>query len=220
LLGGLPHSETHGSTPARGSPWLFAACCVLHRLSVPRHPPDALLTLDLSSAPRAGTTPPAATLPMLFPCATGHRPRPGAPRRVRTPVPAADDIRPSLAPGPPLRAFLQRGRSSDRPRSRTLFTMSQDPVASCGRDIPARPEAWAGNPFSSAGYRRSRPRVPRPPGPGGGDRDRTDDLMLAKHALSQLSYAPVGPGLDRADWWAREDLNLRPHAYQARALTN
>jgi hypothetical protein len=26
--------------------------------------------------------------------------------------------------------------------------------------------------------------------PGGGRRDRTDDLMLAKHALSQLSYAP------------------------------
>jgi len=22
------------------------------------------------------------------------------------------------------------------------------------------------------------------------------------------------------NWWAREDLNLRPHAYQARALTN
>ena len=26
---------------------------------------------------------------------------------------------------------------------------------------------------------------------GGADRDRTDDLMLAKHALSQLSYGPV-----------------------------
>ncbi len=25
----------------------------------------------------------------------------------------------------------------------------------------------------------------------GGGRDRTDDLMLAKHALSQLSYAPI-----------------------------
>ena len=25
---------------------------------------------------------------------------------------------------------------------------------------------------------------------GGGERDRTDDLMLAKHALSQLSYTP------------------------------
>ena len=54
------------------------------------------------------------------------------------------------------------------------------------------------------------------PPPGGGGRDRTDDLMLAKHALSQLSYAPTGK--DR--WWAREDLNFRPHAYQARALTN
>ena len=26
---------------------------------------------------------------------------------------------------------------------------------------------------------------------GGGERDRTDDLMLAKHALSQLSYTPL-----------------------------
>jgi hypothetical protein len=57
--GGLPHSEIHGSKPARGSPWLIATCCVLHRLSVPRHPPDALQTLDLNStnAPRAGESP-------------------------------------------------------------------------------------------------------------------------------------------------------------------
>ncbi len=27
---------------------------------------------------------------------------------------------------------------------------------------------------------------------GGARRDRTDDLMLAKHALSQLSYGPMG----------------------------
>ena len=40
--GGLPHSEIPGSTIARISPGLFAACHVLHRLSVPRHPPDAL----------------------------------------------------------------------------------------------------------------------------------------------------------------------------------
>ena len=53
---------------------------------------------------------------------------------------------------------------------------------------------------------------------GGGERDRTDDLMLAKHALSQLSYAPSEASSE--SWWAREDLNLRPHAYQARALTN
>jgi hypothetical protein len=43
LRGGLPHSETPGSPIARISPGLFAACYVLHRLSVPRHPPDALL---------------------------------------------------------------------------------------------------------------------------------------------------------------------------------
>ena len=27
---------------------------------------------------------------------------------------------------------------------------------------------------------------------GGGRRDRTDDLLLAKQPLSQLSYAPIG----------------------------
>ncbi len=45
LPGGLPHSDIHGSKPARGSPWLFAACHVLHRLLMPRHPPNALITL-------------------------------------------------------------------------------------------------------------------------------------------------------------------------------
>src|SRR5262245_36633642 len=90
---------------------------------------------------------------------------------------------------------------------------------------------------------------------GGARRDRTDDLLLAKQALSQLSYGPVqmagtrgqawmrrpevenasklvgpirGPDLvlaisevsDPLSWWAWKDLNFRPHAYQARALTN
>ena len=57
---------------------------------------------------------------------------------------------------------------------------------------------------------------------GGARRNRTDDLLLAKQALSQLSY---GPGQDAKvkrlkEWWAWEDSNFRPHAYQARALTN
>ena len=47
--GGLPHSDIHGSKGVRTSPWLFAAYYVLHRLSVPRHPPDALLRLIFSS---------------------------------------------------------------------------------------------------------------------------------------------------------------------------
>ena len=88
----------------------------------------------------------------------------------------------------------------------------------------------------------------------GGDRDRTDDPLLAKQVLSQLSYAPKSRRTSAlSEWltpyantalqrlrvasrlspfgglfplprvkekWAREDLNLRPHAYQACALTN
>ncbi len=46
LRGGFPHSEILGSKPARSSPGLIATCYVLHRLSVPRHSPDALLTLE------------------------------------------------------------------------------------------------------------------------------------------------------------------------------
>ena len=46
LTVGFPHSDIHGSKPALGSPWLFAECHVLHRLSVPRHPRNALMTLD------------------------------------------------------------------------------------------------------------------------------------------------------------------------------
>ena len=52
---------------------------------------------------------------------------------------------------------------------------------------------------------------------GGASRDRTDDLKLAKLALSQLSYGPIGSSHLR--WWAEKELNLRPHAYQACALT-
>ena len=48
LEGGFPHSEIHGSKPVRSSPWLIAAYHVLHRLSAPRHPPNALMSLDHS----------------------------------------------------------------------------------------------------------------------------------------------------------------------------
>ena len=51
--GGLPHSEILGSKLTGSSPRLNAACHVLHRLSMPRHPPNALQTLD-HSQPHAG----------------------------------------------------------------------------------------------------------------------------------------------------------------------
>ena len=47
LLSGFPHSDIHGSKDICSSPWLFAAYHVLHRLSVPRHPPCALYSLTI-----------------------------------------------------------------------------------------------------------------------------------------------------------------------------
>ena len=72
---------------------------------------------------------------------------------------------------------------------------------------------------------------------GGGERARTDGLLRARQALSQLSYTPnklvrilkfetnkVPMGLSYRfrffdSWWAWMELNHRPHAYQACALT-
>jgi len=51
--GGFPHSDIRGSTIARISPRLFAACHVLHRLLAPRHPPNALISLHIHTTARA-----------------------------------------------------------------------------------------------------------------------------------------------------------------------
>jgi hypothetical protein len=68
---------------------------------------------------------------------------------------------------------------------------------------------------------------------GGADRDRTGDPLLAKQALSQLSYSPTkicNPAgstesfhstlrnLRIDKWWAWIDSNYRPHPYQGCAL--
>src|SRR5262245_27228109 len=51
------------------------------------------------------------------------------------------------------------------------------------RGLPAGP--LEAGPPTRGGANRNRRR------PGGADRDRTDDLRLAKPALSQLSYSPI-----------------------------
>ena len=59
----MPHSDIRGSQPAGGSPRLIAAIHVLHRLSVPRHPPCALA----SSASRSlDLTKPAGSMFSLY----------------------------------------------------------------------------------------------------------------------------------------------------------
>ena len=64
-----------------------------------------------------------------------------------------------------------------------LFTMSNSRAARTGRRRSR--SSRTGRPFPLAGAN---------PRPGGGERDRTDDLLLAKQALSRLSYAPSSGG--------------------------
>ena len=52
------------------------------------------------------------------------------------------------------------------------------------------PEPWWGTTVTSDGTADG--------SNGGGERDRTDDLLLAKQALSQLSYTPVSNRRDAA----------------------
>ena len=47
MSGGFPHSEIPGSKLVLSSPGLIAEYHVLHRLLLPRHPPNALFALDL-----------------------------------------------------------------------------------------------------------------------------------------------------------------------------
>ena len=108
-------------------------------------------------------------------------------RFLRTPRaganPHADDPREDASRPNRLPTSFKATALSGHPRSRILFT--------CQRSHT-----------HLGGYLFSLPRISRlsvcAPSlatsslPGGGGRDRTDDLMLAKHALSQLSYAPEG----------------------------
>src|SRR5882757_5617106 len=70
-------------------------------------------------------------------------------------------------------------------RGRLFLAISQ---ATIGQPVFAFGYAGHASPFGSW---VAAPRVARRAKRGGARRDRTDDLMLAKHALSQLSYGPV-----------------------------
>ena len=157
---GFPHSEIHGSKRVCRSPWLIAACRVLHRRSAPRHSPFTLSSLAIKFLRRESIH--FAFLfyhPILF-SKTDHFAERSAPREL---------------------VFLADPTARSRTRSGEIV---------------------------SPGHH------------GGADRDRTDDLRLAKPPLSQLSYSPSETRPGRRAWWAWIDLNYRPHAYQACALTS
>jgi hypothetical protein len=82
-------------------------------------------------------------------------------------------------------------------------------------DVEDRIPHTAGRELFDTGHSGTRPEARH----GGARRDRTDDLMLAKHALSQLSYGPDETKRTEKTWWAWDDSNVRPHPYQGCALT-
>ena len=67
-----------------------------------------------------------------------------------------------------------------RPQANPLFTMF--------RNIRMHPVAWVRKSLFLEHFRRL---MPAPAESGGARRNRTDDLLLAKQALSQLSYGPA-----------------------------
>jgi hypothetical protein len=175
--GGFPHSEICGSKGARASPHLIAACHVLLRLSMPRHPSEALIRLIILTklAPRGARhsidkaemvtsqpRPYCQTMSSIFSDPPWKRWR----RRVNPPFTMS-----SLRTAPRLKPRLgpQDLVPSDRERTGVLVSLVPCRTAPCG----AR----------------------------GAGRDRTDDLMLAKHALYRLSYSPIPQGrFGRLSW--------------------
>ena len=130
-----------GSKGARASPDLIAACHVFHRLSMPRHPSEALMRLIVLSKTHAW----------------GRYMSLGGTKRQTTPTHALCFLMSSRARPPSFRGS----------RTDPSFTMSNH------------------------GARRRRGNLSFPIARfGGARRNRTDDLMLAKHALYQLSYGP------------------------------
>ena len=232
-----PNARSAKSRQRHPPPRGLATALAFSRIVTP--PPPRELPQGRDGLPTAGPTGPTRLSRTSSPCPTSrHRPLPAA-----------------RFPGHPAHGHCRRPPRTppDRPMPDLLprvFVRSSPPASAAREPCLARAA-----PPSAYGPRGSPARIAAPDRSGccargawdgGADRDRTGDLMLAKHALSQLSYGPVarpaappsacGPRdpppktvrrtvlparrAGRFGWWAREDLNLRPHAYQARALTN
>ena len=194
---GFPHSDILGSTSARDSPGLNAACHVLHRLLAPRHPPRALCSLTstqhLTRRSVSGVVDRVLQLSrrsdlsifftaVIYPVVKVHR-RSGS--------------RPALSRSPSESAGLwaQQSERTDQGRS------------------------WARTSLRASGQvfdlKVGIPSCSRQAKGGGDEETRTPDPLLAKEMLCQLSYVPSA-----TEWWAFLDSNQRPLPYQGSALTS
>jgi hypothetical protein len=198
---GFPHSEISGSTSARDSPKLNAACRVLHRLLTPRHPPRALCSLTTTATHQAVICRVARDAPCTYSAKLKifnlpkHYPvvkvRPFGPDGILV-DPVCPAIRWSVGGCPRIRgAMSTRTKTTTQPWSALIGARARArpgasrPLFTCCRCI------GGGRPASGSV-------------PGGGDEEtRTPDPLLAKEMLCQLSYVPRR----QPEWWATLDSN-------------
>jgi hypothetical protein len=197
---GLPHSDIRGSTIARISPRLIAACHVLHRLLVPRHPLNALLILtSLPCRPHAGPirTAPGQTQPreLRLACPIGQ------PRNTETPNPTSLSACRAYTRYHQIQIHHEKQHGSPQQAKARQNGVFRNPSIPWRRsDSNRRPPACKAGalPLSYAPSRELNSR---------------QTPALRTRPKRSLTHGPKPV-------WAREDLNLRPHAYQACALTN
>ena len=198
--GGLPHSEISGSKPIPGSPLLIAGYHVLHRLLLPRHPPNALLALDPIQR-RTGLT---------------RRPfvqRPSPPPRPHR-----------RSPGRKSYIFPPHGRVRPQEHSVSVLDLEQTCL---GPRHPAPPQVTPtlGRTSGSDVSLSSRLSNARPDRTGQHAQRRSSDPWWSLSGSNRRPPACKAGALpaelrpSRRPWWVEEDSNLRPHAYQACALT-
>src|SRR3546814_281737 len=149
LRGGLPSSEIPGSKLVRSSPRLFAAYHVLHRLLVPRHPPNALQRLIANpSVTHSGKTRRRNSEFRSQNSETDSGPPPHATH--------ASAARTRIHAGPS--GGGQATASPDRRSCTTLFTMSNNQA------VGRRPSAFSLFPVADLSLPQARP-APRTHGP-------------------------------------------------------
>ena len=216
--GGLPHSEILGSKPARGSPRLFAACHVLHRLLAPRHPPDALAFLDPPQRQPHRTATRSAT---RGDPAREHSARERCSGRCRGPFQRQLHYK---CCRPPRRA--QQAASIPMPNTRPARRRKKKGRTRMTCRRPPRHDAWAGSllPCPHDGHlittydvQRTDAAAPRPTDRAGG---RANGALRFGRPGQARATTAAPPRRGSAAWWAWADLNGRPHAYQACALTS
>ena len=228
LPGGLPHSEIPGSKGARASPGLFAACHVLHRLSTPRHSPDALRSL----APLQQRAPSCTKAHVVSSRWQSHplsRPaaKPPASCCSRTSVPAragtAKNKHTMLGDHPPrapaamanhpcvdpawTNSCDQRPRTPTRHQGEPRTSSTIDRVARARPDLPLHD------------LKEHSPEHPTDTATAAADRNDRENHVTCLSPSGGTNMPNDGQA-HAIGWWAWADLNSRPHAYQACALTN